>query len=116
MVRIHSFSEAGGHRLNEDAFRVQAHPLAADCWLCLVADVQGVQAGGGAAARLACQAALDAALGCRPERLIDPAAWSGILRRADAAVAADSGAGFTTLVGLGVYRGRVAGASSGDSA
>jgi hypothetical protein len=48
--------------------------------------------------------------------LIDPAAWSGILRRADAAVAADADAGFTTLVGLGVYRGRVAGASSGDSA
>jgi hypothetical protein len=38
------------------------------------------------------------------------------LRQADVAVAADSGAGFTTLVGLCVYQGRVVGASSGDSA
>jgi serine/threonine protein phosphatase PrpC len=116
MVSVQSCSEAGGHRHNEDAFCVQAHPLAADCWLCLVADGQGGQAGGGSAARLACQTALAAALACRPEDLIEPSPWPGIFRRADAAVAADAAAGFTTLVGLCVYRGRVAGASCGDSA
>jgi serine/threonine protein phosphatase PrpC len=116
MVGVQSCSEVGDHRLNEDAFCVQAHPLAPDCWVCAVADGQGGQAGGGPAAQLACRAALGAALACRPEGLIEPATWSGILRQADAAVAADPGAGFTTLVGLCVYRGRVVGASSGDSA
>jgi hypothetical protein len=38
------------------------------------------------------------------------------LRQADTAVAAAPGAGFTTLVGLCIYRGNVVGASSGDSA
>jgi serine/threonine protein phosphatase PrpC len=116
MVGVHSCSEAGGHRHNEDAFCVQAHPLAPDCWLCLVADGQGGQAGGGPAARLACQTALAAAFGCRPEGLIDPSPWPGIFRQADAAVAADAAAGFTTLVGLCIYRSRVVGASCGDSA
>jgi PPM family protein phosphatase len=116
MVDIQSYSEVGGHRLNEDAFCVRAHPLDPDCWLCFVADGQGGQAGGGAAAQLACQTALAAALGCRPQGLIDPSTWPAILRQADAAVAADSVAGFTTLVGLSVYRDRVVGASSGDSA
>jgi serine/threonine protein phosphatase PrpC len=116
MVGVESYSEVGGHRLNEDAFRVQAHPLAPDCWLCLVADGQGGQTGGGPAAQLACQVALRAALACRPAGLIDPPIWCDILRQADAAVAADSGAGLTTLLALCVYRGRVVGASSGDSA
>jgi serine/threonine protein phosphatase PrpC len=80
MVRVQSFSEVGGHRLNEDAFRVQAHPLAPDCWVCLVADGQGGQPGGGPAAQFACQVALEAALTCRPEGLIEPSTWSGILR------------------------------------
>jgi serine/threonine protein phosphatase PrpC len=116
MIGVHSYSEVGGHRLNEDAFCIQAHPLAADCWICLLADGQGGQAGGGPAAWLACQTALGAALICGPEELIDPPTWSSILRQADAAVAADHGAGFTTLVGLCVSRDQVVGASSGDSA
>jgi serine/threonine protein phosphatase PrpC len=116
MVSVQSCSEVGGHRLNEDAFRVQTHPLAPDCWLCLVADGQGGQAGGGPAAWRACEAALSAALRCRPERLLNPSTWSDILRQADAAVAADPVAGFTTLVGLCVYRSCVVGGSSGDSA
>ena len=95
MIGVQSYSEVGGHRLNEDAFCVQCHPLDSDCWLCLVADGQGGQAGGGPAAQLACQAALGAALGCLPAALIEPSTWSSILRHADAAVAADSMAGFT---------------------
>ncbi|HKB01435.1 MAG TPA: protein phosphatase 2C domain-containing protein [Gemmataceae bacterium] len=116
MVGVQSLSEVGGHRLNEDAFRVQAHSLDPDCWLCCVADGQGGRAGGGPAARLACETALAAALASRSERLTDPSVWPGILRQADAAVAADPVAGFTTLVGLCIYRGRVVGASTGDSA
>jgi hypothetical protein len=116
MIGAHSYSEVGGHRLNEDAFCVQAHPLAPDCWLCLVADGQGGQPGGGPAAQLACQTALGAARVCRPVDLLDSRSWSGILRQADAAVATAPEAGLTTLVCLCVYRGRVVGASSGDSA
>jgi serine/threonine protein phosphatase PrpC len=116
MVGVQSYSEVGGHRVNEDAFVAQAHPFAPDCWLCFVADGQGGQAGGGWAAQLASHTALGAALTCPPERLIDPSTWSSIVLQADASVAADTVAGFTTLVGLCVYRGRVVGASSGDSA
>lgn len=116
MVSVHTFSEAGGHPQNEDAFAVQQHPLDPDLWLCFVADGQGGRSGGGPAARLACQAALDAAVKQRPERLADPAAWSGILRLADEAVRVDPTAGFTTFVGLCVGRDRVVGASCGDSA
>jgi serine/threonine protein phosphatase PrpC len=116
MVGVQSGSEVGGHRVNEDVYCVQTHPLAPDCYLCFVADGQGGQAGGGPAAQLASRAALDAALACPPERLIDPSTWSSIVQQADEAVVADAVAGFTTLVGLCVYRSRVVGASSGDSA
>lgn len=116
MVDVQSCSEVGGHLLNEDAFCAQLHPENAECWLCVVADGQGGQPGGGPAARLACQTVLAAAIRCKPEKLIDPFEWPGILRAADTAVAADPTAGFTTLIGLCIYQGRVAGASSGDSA
>src|SRR5438270_11790809 len=104
MVNVQSFSEVGGHRVNEDAFAVQQHPLDSGLWLCFVADGQGGQAGGGPAARRACQAALAAAAGCPPERLRDPPTWSGILKLADEAVRNDPIAGFTTFVGLCVSR------------
>ncbi len=115
MLAVHS-SEPGGHRHNEDDYRVQSHPLDPDCWLCFVADGQGGQAGGGPAAQLACQSALGADVGCRPVELAQPSNWTDIVRQADTAVAADAAAGFTTLVGLSVYRDYVVGASSGDSA
>jgi serine/threonine protein phosphatase PrpC len=116
MVSVLSFSEVGGHRVNEDAFAVQQHPLDPGLWLCFVADGQGGQSGGGPAAQLACRSALAAAAACRPERLSDERTWSDLLRRADQAVRDDPAAGFTTLVGLGLVRNRVVGASSGDSA
>jgi PPM family protein phosphatase len=111
-----SYSEVGGHRLNEDAFRVQAHPLDENCSLCFVADGQGGRAGGGPAAVLACQVGLEMAIASRPERLLLPITWSDILRRADSAVTAEATAGFTTIVGLCAYEGWVVGVSSGDSA
>jgi serine/threonine protein phosphatase PrpC len=117
MISVHSYSEPGGdHGANEDAFCVQSHPHDAECWLCFVADGQGGRAGGAQAARLACETALAYAVRYRPRELIDPAAWEGIVRQADATVAGDPVAGFTTLVGLCVYRDRLIGASSGDSA
>lgn len=116
MVGVHSFSEMGGNRLNEDAFCVQSHPLAPDCWLCFLADGQGGRAGGGETARLACEVALASALAHQPPKLTDPQTWSGIMRQADKAVANHPVAGFTTLVCLCVYQGRVVGSSSGNSA
>lgn len=116
MIGVQSYSEVGGHCLNEDAFCVQAHPVNADCWLCFVADGQGGRAGGGLAAQLACQSALANALGRRPAELIEPSTWRDILRQADATVADDPTAGFTTFIGLCIYHNVLVGASSGDSA
>jgi hypothetical protein len=116
MVSVQSFSEAGGHTQNEDAFAVQQHPLDPNLWLCFIADGQGGRSGGGAAARLACHVALGMAARQPPDRLNEPAVWPGILRSADQAVEANSAAGFTTLVGLAVVRNQVVGASCGDSA
>ena len=116
MIRVQSFSEAGGHPENEDAFAVRTHPNDSGLWLAFVADGQGGRAGGGPAARLACETAVKSACDCRPKSLLEPATWKGILRTADLAVANDSTAGFTTLVGLCVSGTRIVGASSGDSA
>ena len=114
MTRAYSFSAAGGHGssvnendytgrnrshlVNEDAFVLQ--PLPDGGWLVALADGQGGRAGGRRAAQLACEVA----------------ARGGLAEDADAAVAADPAAGFTTLVVLRVEGGRVTGASCGDSA
>lgn len=116
MITVRSFSEVGGHLTNEDAFAVQAHPIAPDCWLCILADGQGGQPGGGAAAKLACQSAIGVALTHQPESLLEPPVWNDVLRKADVSAASDAAAGFTTLIALCVYRNLVVGASSGDSA
>jgi len=116
MIHVQTYSKAGGHPQNEDTFAVEMHPLDPECCICLVADGQGGQSGGGPASLLACKTSLIAAFGMRPERLIEPSTWVEIARQTDTVVAADRIAGFTTLVGLCVYRGRVAGASNGDSA
>ncbi len=115
MVRFESYSEAGGHPINEDAFLVAPHPADPDCWLCCLADGQGGHAGGQRAAQLACRVVLDAALRLAPRRLTEPFAWMSSLKEADAKVAADPEAGFTTLIGLGIVGGALWGASSGDS-
>ncbi len=116
MVQVASFSEVGGHSVNEDVFAVQPHLSKPDLWICFLADGQGGQPGGRAAAGRACQTALDAAIRCPTEQLIDPRSWSDILRLADSAVQTDTTAGFTTLIGFGVSHQRVVGASCGDSA
>lgn len=107
MIRTYTFSAAGGHAINEDAFALRA---LGDGWLVALADGQGGRAGGARAAQLACQVARDHAAD------VESLGWAEVLTRADAAVAADREAGFTTLVGLCVHENRVTGASCGDSA
>lgn len=115
-MRFLHHSEVGGHAQNEDASDVRPHPLDADCLLCVLADGQGGRAGGAAAARLACQVSIEQASHLPPARLLLPQTWSGILKAADDAVAADPAAKFTTLIALAVWNNQLRGASSGDSA
>ncbi len=116
MTRVVSFTEPGGHPLNEDAFIAEPHPLDADCRLCFLADGQGGRHGGARAAHLACAEAHTKARNIAPKRLANPMAWGPILNHADAAVSADPDAGFTTLIGFCIVGQMLFGASSGDSA
>ncbi|MBP3958637.1 SpoIIE family protein phosphatase [Gemmata sp. G18] len=109
MIQTYTFSAAGGHAANEDAF-VLRPDANKEGRVVALADGQGGRAGGARAARLACEiagqhATWDESLG-----------WVEILTRADVTVAQDHEAGFTTLVGLRVCADRVVGASCGDSA
>jgi hypothetical protein len=113
---VFTFTEAGGHPVNEDAFEIQRHPSDEGCWFGALADGQGGQAGGGPAARLACRTVMENAARLPPDRLADAATWRGLLELADAAVAIAPDAGFTTLVGFCVRGNAVCGASNGDSA
>lgn len=102
MIRTHSFSCAGGHSVNEDAFAL--HPIGGG-WEAALADGQGGRAGGARAAQLACEIVLRSA-----------GSWAERLVAADVAVATDREAGFTTLVALQIVKDRLFGASCGDSA
>jgi hypothetical protein len=102
MARTFTFSAAGDHPANEDAFALV--PTANGARVAL-ADGQGGRAGGARAAQLACRVALESA-----------ASWEDALERADAAVSADPLAGLTTLVALEIAGDFVSGASCGDSA
>jgi hypothetical protein len=116
MINVTSFSKAGGHPLNEDAFIVRRHPSGSDGWLCVLADGQGGRAGGADASRVACRTAAEAALRLEPRDLMLPAPWHAILRQADRAVWEDPDAGLTTLLGFFIACGALVGASCGDSA
>jgi serine/threonine protein phosphatase PrpC len=105
MIRTYSFTEAGGHAVNEDAFVLRQLTDEPGGWLVTLADGQGGRAGGARAAQLACRIAAE-----------HTGSWDERLTKADATVAADAAAGFTTLVGLHAHYNRVAGASCGDSA
>lgn len=115
-MRVHTFTEAGGHSHNEDALRVEPHPADPSVLLVALADGQGGRAGGGRAAQLAVDRAIVAARQHRASTL-GWREWLGILRGVDAAVAADPAGGFTTLVAFSVFDGElIEGASCGDSA
>jgi len=117
-MRVFSFTEAGGHPINEDAFRVEPHPEDSRLLLIALADGQGGQSGGARAAKIAVEAALGAARHTSPMRLRKhPAAWREILHHADEAVLADPDAGFTSLIGFAAGDDTdLVGASCGDSA
>jgi serine/threonine protein phosphatase PrpC len=114
MIRTYSFSAAGGHPVNEDAFVVREVPDDPGAWFVFLADGQGGRAGGERAARFACQMAFGHAF--PRSNYTKPTAWAEILGRVDDSVAADHASGLTTLVGLYATAHRVAGASCGDSA
>jgi serine/threonine protein phosphatase PrpC len=116
MISVTSFSESGGHPVNEDAFVVYRHPFGSDCWICFLGDGQGGRAGGADASRIACRTAADAALNESPQALLNPAMWCTLLTKADRTVLAAPEAGFTTLLGFRIAGGILNGASSGDSA
>jgi len=109
MICTYSFSTAGGHPVNEDAFVLRPYPGDEEHWLLTLADGQGGQRGGARAAQLACRVASEQA----GHNLSD---WVEMLTAADAMVAADADAGFTTLIGLSVEGSALTGASCGDSA
>jgi len=116
MVAITSFTVPGGPGPNQDAYLVEAHPADAAVWLCVLADGQGGQRGGGEAARLACRVAMDVLLAARPKALAVASAWADVLHAADRAVEADAEAGYTTLVAFALVGDFLIGASNGDSA
>jgi hypothetical protein len=117
MPRVETVSErGGGHQENEDAFAIRAHPADATLLICVVADGQGGQRGGGPAARLACETVVGQASKMPAHLLEEPASWLGILQAADKAVDAEPVCGFTTLIGFAVSNRRVCGAANGDSA
>jgi PPM family protein phosphatase len=115
MLSVLSYSEAGGHPVNEDAFGVRAHPDDERCLLVALADGQGGQAGGAQAAQVACRAALDAAAGSPAASVPLSSFWPKLLHLADQAVCAETQAGYTTLIGLAIRDNVVVGASCGDS-
>jgi hypothetical protein len=105
VIQTFTFSEAGGHPINEDAFLVQQLPGNPEAFIVCLADGQGGRAGGAKASRLACEV-VAAGVSSRLD----------ILSRADDVVAVDPEAGFTTLIGFFAHGDTVTGASSGDSA
>jgi hypothetical protein len=117
-MNVFSFTEAGGHPANEDAFRIEPHPENPKLYLVALADGQGGQSGGARAAKIAVDAAIDAARNTSTDRLLNRSAvWREILHRADDAVLADPDSGFTTLVSFIAGEGVAPiGASCGDSA
>ncbi|MBY0458169.1 MAG: protein phosphatase 2C domain-containing protein [Gemmataceae bacterium] len=110
MIRTYAFSAAGGHAVNEDAFALHLLPAEGDAYLVALADGQGGRSGGARAAQLVCRVVRERA------DEVESLGWPAVLALADAEVAADPQAGFTTLVGLSVRAERVTGASCGDSA
>ncbi|MBX7220422.1 MAG: protein phosphatase 2C domain-containing protein [Blastocatellia bacterium] len=115
-MKFLTLSEAGFEQPNEDAVVLQRHPLHPDVVLCALADGQGGQPGGGVAARLAVEKAVEKALSFPVTSLTHPVVWMQILTEADDAVCEHQEAGFSTLAVFGVLNGMVYGASCGDSA
>lgn len=109
-------SEAGYNHRNEDSIEVLLHPKDSGTLICLLADGQGGQAGGGEAARLATSKCVELAGGYPVKALLKSESWYEIFSGVDEAVNDDPEAGYTTLIGLCVSGDKVCGAACGDSA
>ncbi len=116
MLRTFSFTAAGGHIDNEDAFQVVSRPDAPNIVICSIADGQGGQAAGGPAASRAVRSCVEQAQRTRLAHLLVPHTWKQIITEADRAVHDEPDVGFTTLVALATDGRFVCGASVGDSA
>lgn len=114
MNNVLTFSHAGGHTANEDAFLTQRHPDDDTVLICALADGQGGRPGGAEAAERACTVALETAISYSPKYLSRQRTWTKILGEADNAVRDLPEAGATTLVALCITEKFVCGASSGD--
>ncbi len=110
-----SDTEAGYNHENEDCIVVQAHPNEPNALICVLADGQGGQIGGAAAAQTAVQKTLELAAARSVKQLLNRKTWFEIVRFVDDEVAGNENAGFTTLVAVCVFNNRVCGASCGDS-
>jgi PPM family protein phosphatase len=109
-------SEPGHDHTNEDAVEVRLLPTPDQILVCALADGQGGQRGGGAAAQIAVRKSLQAAMTYAPTALLNERTWREIVNTADEAISDAPDAGYTTLIGLGIQKERLFGASCGDSA
>ena len=116
MKTLFTFSQAGGHITNEDAFLTRPHPDDNSVLICALADGQGGRPGGQAAAKQACAVAVETAIAYSPKQLTRAKTWPKILGVADRATRDLPVAGATTLVALCITDSLVCGAASGDSA
>ena len=117
MTNIHWLihSEAGESHINEDVVQVRPHPGNADILLCALADGQGGQTGGAAAARVAVEESLRLASSLFVRDMREEAIWYAVVGAADEAVCEDDAAGYCSLISLCISGQGIWGASSGDT-
>jgi PPM family protein phosphatase len=108
-------SESGLNHENQDRVLARLHPANSHLLVCVLADGQGGQMGGGEAAEVALETAWQEASARPAKKLCDGATWSEIIVAADEAVEENERAGYATLIALGISNGRIFGASVGDS-
>jgi serine/threonine protein phosphatase PrpC len=114
MLKITSESCAG-YGENQDALVIMPHPKKPSLLLMAIADGQGGQPGGKAAAQMACNMIVAEASKCKPWRLLWTKKWTALMKRTDRAIRDNADAGFTTLIAFAVMGKRMCGTACGDS-
>lgn len=114
-MNIFKYSEIGSHNENEDALEIVKHNYDSSLIICALADGQGGQQGGAAAAKCAVSTCLTKTQSFSPQDLLNTFTWVKIGEYVDQTVANTQEAGFTTFIGMCVTNSFVVGASSGDS-